>query len=89
MPTDRLLKHLCKVAREARLRAGVTQARIAAELNLNQETIARFERGQAWPRSPFFVMSYADCVGVPEIDLWEEAIRRWREAERRSSSPPQ
>lgn len=81
MPVDPLLKHLSRVAREARERAGISQARVAADMGPNQETIARFERGQARPRTPYFVMGYAKCVRVPEIDLWEEAIRRWRESE--------
>ncbi|MGZ6587125.1 MAG: helix-turn-helix transcriptional regulator [Solirubrobacteraceae bacterium] len=78
MPDDPLLSCLSGVAREARMEAGLSQARVAADLDLNQETVARFERGQAWPRTGRFVYSYAKVVGADPLDIWEEAIKRWR-----------
>lgn len=76
---DPLLRHLGEVAREAREKAGVKQVRVAANLEVNQETISRFERGRAWPRNPErFVAAYAQEVHANALELWEEALRRWR-----------
>ena len=43
------LGRACRQAREDR---DVVQVRIAAAIEVNQATIARFEDGSAWPRRP-------------------------------------
>src|SRR4029453_1161161 len=56
------LGRACRLAREER---GVVQVKIAAAIEVNQATIARFEDGTAWPRHPEQVlMAYAS-----ELDM--------------------
>ena len=80
MSEQRMLYWLGLVAREAREARGRKQVHIAASLSVNQETIGRFERGEAWPRNPdLTVVAYADDLDVDPRDLWGEAVRRWRD----------
>ena len=47
-----LLPWLGRACREAREDKSVVQVKIAAAIEVNQATIARFEDGIAWPRRP-------------------------------------
>ena len=47
-----LLPWLGRACRQAREDRNVVQVRIAAAIEVNQATIARFEEGIAWPRRP-------------------------------------
>jgi transcriptional regulator with XRE-family HTH domain len=68
------------VCREAREGQGRLQVHVAARLGVNQATIARFERGQAWPRDPDqLVTAYADELDTESVELWADAVRRWQD----------
>ncbi len=69
----------CRQAREER---GVVQVRIAAAIEVNQATIARFEDGGAWPRRPEQVlMAYASELDIDVRLLWLHAFVLWLEHE--------
>ena len=73
------LGRACRVAREER---GVVQVKIAAAIEVNQATIARFEDGTAWPRHPEEVlMAYASELDMDVRLLWLHAFVLWLEHE--------
>ena len=73
------LGRACRLAREER---GVVQVRIAAAIEVNQATIARFEDGSAWPRRPEEVlMAYATELDMDMRLLWVQALVLWFEHE--------
>lgn len=69
------LSRACRAAREA---AGRKQVHVAASADVDQSTIARFEKQTAWPRhTDRVVAAYADDLDIGAIDLWQEAMRLW------------
>ena len=73
------LGRACRLAREER---GVVQVRIAAAIEVNKATIARFEDGSAWPRRPEEVlMAYATELDMDMRLLWVQALVLWFENE--------
>jgi ribosome-binding protein aMBF1 (putative translation factor) len=73
------LGRACRQAREDR---GVVQVKIAAAIEVNQATIARFEDGSAWPRRPEEVlMAYASELDMDVRLLWVHAFVLWLEHE--------
>ena len=77
-----LLPWLGRACRTAREEAGVKQVRIAAAIDVNQATIARFEDGVAWPRNPEDVlMAYANELFMDVRLLWVHAFVLWIENE--------
>jgi predicted transcriptional regulator len=73
------LGRACRLAREER---GVVQVKIAAAIEVNQATIARFEDGSAWPRKPEEVlMAYASELDIDMRLLWVQALVMWFEHE--------
>ena len=73
------LGRACRQAREDR---GVVQVKIAAAIEVNQATIARFEDGSAWPRRPEQVlMAYASELDIDVRLLWVQALVMWFEHE--------
>ena len=69
------------VARRER-RRNVVQVKIAAAIEVNQATIARFEDGIAWPRRPEEVlMAYASELDIDVRLLWLHAFVLWLENE--------
>ena len=73
------LGRACRRAREER---GVVQVKIAAAIEVNQATIARFEDGSAWPRKPEEVlMAYATELDIDMRLLWVQALVMWFENE--------
>lgn len=79
-----MLHWLGLVAREAREAAGRHQVHIAVRVPgkkpADQATIGRFEAGKAWPRNPSrTIAAYAEDLEIDPFDLWEEAVRRWRQ----------
>jgi hypothetical protein len=59
---------------------GVKQVKIAAAIEVNQATIARFEDGLAWPRQPEEVlMAYASELDMDVRLLWLHAFVLWLE----------
>src|SRR5262245_7592620 len=77
-----LLPWLGRACRTAREEANVKQVRIAAAIEVNQATIARFEDGVAWPRNPEDVlMAYANELFMDVRLLWVHAFVLWIEHE--------
>jgi predicted transcriptional regulator len=77
-----LLPWLGRAARQAREERGVKQVKIAAEIEVNQATIARFEDGTAWPRQPEEVLlAYASVLDMDVRLLWLHAFVLWLEHE--------
>ena len=77
-----LLPWLGRACRTAREEAGVKQVRIAAAIDVNQATIARFEEGIAWPRQPEeLLMAYASELFMDVRLLWLHAFVLWIEHE--------
>ena len=76
------LPWLGRACRQAREERGVVQVRIAAAIEVNQATIARFEDGSAWPRKPEEVlMAYASELDIDMRLLWVQALVLWLENE--------
>jgi transcriptional regulator with XRE-family HTH domain len=76
------LPWLGRACRQAREDKGVVQVKIAAAIEVNQATIARFEDGSAWPRRPEEVlMAYASELGMDVRLLWLHAFVLWLENE--------
>jgi transcriptional regulator with XRE-family HTH domain len=76
------LPWLGRACRQAREERGVVQVRIAAAIEVNQATIARFEDGSAWPRHPEEVlMAYASELDIDVRLLWLHAFVLWLEHE--------
>src|SRR5262245_52601654 len=77
-----LLPWLGRACRQAREEHNVKQVRIAAAIDVNQATIARFEEGVAWPRNPEEVlMAYANELFMDVRLLWVHAFVLWIENE--------
>ena len=76
------LPWLGKACRQAREERGVVQVKIAAAIEVNQATIARFEDGTAWPRRPEEVlMAYSSELEMDVRLLWLHAFVLWLENE--------
>jgi transcriptional regulator with XRE-family HTH domain len=76
------LPWLGRACRQAREERGVVQVRIAAAIEVNQATIARFEDGSAWPRRPEEVlMAYASELDMDVRLIWVRALVMWFEHE--------
>jgi predicted transcriptional regulator len=77
-----LLPWLGRACRQARENMNVKQVKIAAAIEVNQATIARFEEGIAWPRQPEQVlMAYASELFMDVRLLWLHAFVLWIENE--------
>lgn len=75
-----MLFWLARAAASVRTGMDRKQVHVAASLNKDQSTIARFEKGLAWPRDPDQVVdAYADDLEIDSIALWEEALRMWKD----------
>ena len=73
------LGRACRQAREDR---NIFQVKIAAAIEVNQSTIARFEEGIAWPRKPEEVLlAYASELDMDVRLLWLHAFVLWLEHE--------
>ena len=76
------LPWLGRACRQAREERNIVQVKIAAAIEVNQATIARFEDGTAWPRRPEEVlMAYASELGMDVRLLWLHAFVLWLENE--------
>lgn len=75
-----MLYWLAEAAKEARTAISRKQVHVAASADTDQSTVARFEKRIAWPRDPDrIVKAYADDLDFDSLDLWEQAVRMWRE----------
>jgi hypothetical protein len=75
------LQAIAAVCRKARKDADVKQVHIASLADVDQSTIARFERAEGWPRNPHnvgvIVSAYADYLELDPRALLKEAIDAW------------
>lgn len=78
---DPLLQAIAAVCRKAREDAGVKQVHIASQADVDQSTLARFERAAGWPRNPHnvgvIVTAYAEYLGRDARELLKEAVDAW------------
>lgn len=73
-----MVHHLGVTLRLARTRGRVPASAIATAAGVDQATVYRLERGEAWPRDPGrLVDAYAATTGLRSVDLWAMAVRRW------------
>ena len=80
------LPWLGRACRQAREERKVVQVKIAAAIEVNQATIARFEDGTAWPRRPEEVlMAYASELDIDVRLLWLHAFVLWLRTSRSST----
>jgi DNA-binding XRE family transcriptional regulator len=76
------LPWVARACRQAREERKVVQVKIAAAIEVNQATIARFEDGVAWPKRPEEVlMAYATELEMDVRVLWVHAFVLWIESE--------
>lgn len=87
---------LATACRTARLRVDVRQSRIANTLHdlggpSDQSSVARFERGEAWPRdADLYVDAYAAATEVSDPrDLWATALALYYEYGATEAQPAQ
>lgn len=77
---DTMLHWLARAASEARRAADRKQVHIAASADMDQSSMFRFEQAKGWPRDPDKVIAaYADDLDVDPFQLWEQALRMWRD----------
>jgi hypothetical protein len=82
-----LLPHLAKVAKDARITAGLTYAHIAVHVQkrngregVSDSTVARFEYGKTWPENPDAMLAaYGAACDLDPRELWHTAIAASRE----------
>jgi len=78
MAEDTMIYWLAQVAGEAREEADIKHVRIAAALNVDQSTISRFEKGEAWPRdADAVIQAYAEELEIDPRVLWRKGLERW------------
>ena len=76
------LPWLGRACRQAREERKIVQVKIAAAIEVNQATIARFEDGVAWPKRPEeLLMAYASELNIDVRMLWIHAFVLWLENE--------
>jgi transcriptional regulator with XRE-family HTH domain len=76
------LPWLGRACRQAREERKIVQVKIAAAIEVNQATIARFEDGVAWPKRPEeLLMAYASELNIDVRMLWVHAFVLWLENE--------
>lgn len=76
VPFRPMLKQIGIAAREARQDAGISTARIAAEADVSDSSIRRFEAGRTWPKGgpDATIAVYAEQIGMRPIELWRRAV---------------
>jgi DNA-binding XRE family transcriptional regulator len=72
-----MLQQLARVAREARLAAGLRQLDIATAAGVSHETISHLERADGWPLDPDRIIdAYEDELDLERGELWKRAAAR-------------
>jgi transcriptional regulator with XRE-family HTH domain len=72
-----MLQQLARVAREARLAAGLRQLDIATAAGVSHETISHLERADGWPLDPDKIVgAYEDECDLQPGELWKRAAAR-------------
>lgn len=74
-PADPLLIALARICREARKEIPLKQVHIAARADVDQSTIARFERAGGWPQDVVRIINaYAEELDLDPWNLWQQAL---------------
>lgn len=73
---ERLVGHFGQALRFYRKRAGLTQAQLAAKVDVDQTTLSGWESRAEPPRDPMALMQLADVLHVVDEDLQAGRIRR-------------
>ena len=73
----RFMEALALAARQARIDAGRKQVHVAAALDADQSTVARFERGQRPRDLEAMLLAYSDDTGLSPRELVERALDLW------------
>lgn len=82
-----MLPFIAEAARRMRVEHARLHSHIAASFSKDQSTVSRFEKGTGWSRdTDGLVAAYADDLGVAPREIWERALRLWREAEEGDAS---
>ena len=77
-----LVKSMAYAAKQARTEAGIKQVRVAAFLDVDQSTIARFEAGRGWPEDLGRTLQAYEGAGCgAALDIGLEALRLWASAD--------
>jgi predicted transcriptional regulator len=72
-----MLQQLARVAREARLAAGLRQLDIATAAGVSHETISHLERADGWPLDPDRIIgAYEQECDLQQGELWKRAAAR-------------
>jgi hypothetical protein len=72
-----MLQQLARVAREARLAAGLRQLDVATAAGVSHETISHLERAEGWPLDPDrIVRAYETECGLDPGTLWKLAAEK-------------
>lgn len=74
------MEHIGQVVRERRQAEHVKLVRVGAALDKSEGSLSRFESGQVWAELDAVVTAYANELGVEPVELWAEAVERWRKA---------
>lgn len=86
---ESLIEWAALTAKNARKAAGIKQSRIAAELDMDQSTVARFESGK-WPADPDGMLAaYARVCGIDggALTFWATAAELWAQHELDGATP--
>jgi DNA-binding XRE family transcriptional regulator len=70
---------LGRVCREAREQRAVKRVHIAAKLDVNEQTIGRFEAGRPARDPDLVVAAYGAVLDIDPRELWLDAARRYLE----------
>jgi transcriptional regulator with XRE-family HTH domain len=73
----RFMEALAMAAREARVEKHRKQVHIAAALDADQSTVARFERGQRPRDLEAMLLAYSDDLDMSPRELVERALDLW------------
>lgn len=77
-----LVRAMAYVAKRSRLEAEIKQVRVAAFLNVDQSTIARFEKGGGWPEDLGRTLRAYEGAGCGSaLDLGVEGLQLWASTE--------
>lgn len=91
MDHNAMLPYLARAARDARMAKARKQVHVAASLDRDQSTVARFEKAAGgngvkigWPTNPdAMVAAYADDLDISPLEIWRTALDLWA-----SEQPP-
>jgi hypothetical protein len=95
MDHNAMLPYLARAATEARKAKGRKQVHVAASLDRDQSTVARFEKAArkpleaGWPiDADATVAAYADDLDISPLTIWGRALELWAKAQPEDEEGP-